>query len=306
MEAFSLTIPRPSVGAAGPLPAFAVAAAACHGPAARPRPCRTLEWSLPESSRRLASSAFVPDRSWLGAPAAERATWTRRPPHFVSCAASPPPQEADELEEVAASAPGPVLLKAAIVNLTAAGFSFIFVHDLLQQDYPLLLGPRDVFVSVVLGTAAALPFCLVVRGLLGPAGEELARRSPPLARFKANLDAFRYTSGGMRVGQAWALAALVAIGEESIFRAVVQSGIASLGAPLVGLAASSAVFGVLHGRDPVYVAFTGLGSLAFGAAYALAGYNLLAPLLAHALFDAWFFAFVATLPPPPPPPHRPE
>jgi len=77
------------------------------------------------------------------------------------------------------------------------------------------------------------------------------------------------------------LAAVVGISEELLFRGVLQ--------PRFGLLMSNVVFGVAHSISPFYALVAGVMGLYLGRLFELSG-NLLAPIVAHGLYD--FLAFV--------------
>lgn len=82
-------------------------------------------------------------------------------------------------------------------------------------------------------------------------------------------------------------------GEEMLFRGLVQAGIAArvegTNGMLLALAIASVLFGVCHWITPAYAALATLAGAYFGTLFLLTG-NLLAPLVAHALYD--FLALV--------------
>lgn len=77
-------------------------------------------------------------------------------------------------------------------------------------------------------------------------------------------------------------------GEEALFRGLLQVGIAdSVGGTygvVVGVVAASILFGVCHWITPTYAILATLAGVYFGLLFVLTG-NLLAPLVAHALYD---------------------
>ncbi len=86
-----------------------------------------------------------------------------------------------------------------------------------------------------------------------------------------------------------ALISLIAgIGEELLFRGLVQDGLATwLGGTVgicVGVAASSLVFGLAHALTTTYAVLATLVGVYLGILFLLTG-NLLAPIAAHAVYD---------------------
>jgi membrane protease YdiL (CAAX protease family) len=85
------------------------------------------------------------------------------------------------------------------------------------------------------------------------------------------------------------VSALAGIGEEALFRGVVQEQLSGWLGPWLALGVASLLFGLVHAITPGYV----LLAAAFGAILGtmwLQSHNLLAPILAHGLYD--FIALV--------------
>ena len=80
------------------------------------------------------------------------------------------------------------------------------------------------------------------------------------------------------------IAALAGVGEEMLFRGVIQAAvmqkIAGPGGVWLGLLAAAALFGLLHLITPTYAILAGLIGLYFGGLWLACG-NLLAPVTAH-------------------------
>lgn len=82
-----------------------------------------------------------------------------------------------------------------------------------------------------------------------------------------------------------AMISLVAgIGEEGLFRGVIQRALAAHLYPSIGLLAASVLFGLGHTITPAYGLVAGLIGLYLGALFVASG-NLLPPIVAHALYD---------------------
>lgn len=83
------------------------------------------------------------------------------------------------------------------------------------------------------------------------------------------------------------------IGEELLFRGVVQDGLSGLAGPAAALVAASLLFGLAHALTPAYFVITALAGLYLGGLY-LATDNLLMPMLVHFMYDwlalAWLLA----------------
>ena len=101
------------------------------------------------------------------------------------------------------------------------------------------------------------------------------------------------------------LAAMAGLGEEMLFRGVVQAATAdAVGlprGPWLGLAVSAVAFGLLHAVTPVYCLLAGLIGLYLGGIWLATG-NLLTPILAHGVYDflaLWFLLADTTAAPVP-------
>jgi membrane protease YdiL (CAAX protease family) len=145
-----------------------------------------------------------------------------------------------------------------------------------HDDLPALAG------AVGWGFLATVPMIagLLVIDLLpvGPLGE-LRRLSHhvvlPLFR-RANL------------GQLAMISLLAGLGEEMLFRGLLQAGlsqwIGGLPGMLTGLAVASLLFGLCHAVRPVYAVFAILIGFYFGLLFLWTG-NLVAPIITHGLYD---------------------
>jgi uncharacterized protein len=133
---------------------------------------------------------------------------------------------------------------------------------------------RDLF----LGIAATGPLLLAFYWLLQSS-------APALQRIRMFLDTgLRPAMGHWTVPQLALISILAGICEETLFRSVLQGGLSrELGIP-AGLMLSSVVFGVCHWITHTYALLAALVGLYLGALWLLTG-NLLAPIVAHALYD---------------------
>ena len=155
------------------------------------------------------------------------------------------------------------------------------------------LGPRPLesigwtFSAAACGAAASLPMMVVFGACL---------RVPirPFLEIVRVVDEllvpmFRHC----RVWQLALIAALAGLGEEMLFRGVIQEATAGwIGGPLgiwVGLAVAGVLFGLLHPFTPAYALLAGLMGLYLGWLWLATG-NLLVPISAHAVYD--FLALV--------------
>jgi membrane protease YdiL (CAAX protease family) len=79
---------------------------------------------------------------------------------------------------------------------------------------------------------------------------------------------------------------LAGLGEEMLFRAVIQGGLADWLGPWWGLLLASLLFGLLHSITTAYVVLAGVLGLYLGYVYLWpANRNLLVVIIAHALYD---------------------
>ncbi|NBC18684.1 MAG: CPBP family intramembrane metalloprotease [Bacteroidetes bacterium] len=130
----------------------------------------------------------------------------------------------------------------------------------------------------------------VAWGLLacGPmlAALALAVRSswPPLVRLRRTMDEFTDRLSRCTLLDLAVISALAGIGEEALFRGVMQTGLV----PVVGLsgaiALTSVAFGLAHYLSLTYAAYAALVSVYLGALLVYTD-NLLVPVLAHAAYD---------------------
>jgi membrane protease YdiL (CAAX protease family) len=94
------------------------------------------------------------------------------------------------------------------------------------------------------------------------------------------------------------IALLAGIGEEMLFRSIIQGGLADLLSshpilgPILGLSVASLIFGLLHRITPTYAILAFAISLYLGGLWLLTG-NLLVPITIHALYD--FIAIIVLL-----------
>src|SRR4029453_5619099 len=91
--------------------------------------------------------------------------------------------------------------------------------------------------------------------------------------------------GGASVLQLAVVALAAGVGEELLFRGLIQAGLSRLiGGPygtLIGLALASAIFGVCHWLDTTYAVLAGLAGAYFGWLFLASG-SLVTPIVAHA------------------------
>lgn len=86
-----------------------------------------------------------------------------------------------------------------------------------------------------------------------------------------------------------ALSCLAGLGEELLFRGLLQAAVAETAGTTTGLVVASAIFGLAHSVTRGYTIVATAVGFVFGGLWLATG-NLLAPIVAHALYD-----FVALL-----------
>jgi len=142
---------------------------------------------------------------------------------------------------------------------------------------------RAEWASLAWGVAATGPLLLVFVGCLRSSLE-------PLVRIRRFFDeTLRPLFAQCSLGDLALIAVAAGIGEELLFRGVVQAWASrrlGLGA---GLAAANLLFGFLHPITPAYVVLAGLMGAYLGALWLATG-NLLVPITTHAAYD--FFALL--------------
>lgn len=147
------------------------------------------------------------------------------------------------------------------------------------------------------GVDASLPF--VVQGILWslPLGllavvlDFVEEKFPALQEVtKATQSSVLSLLGGtfkpfLGFATALALGAAAGIGEEMLFRGVMQFELGSFfGNEAVAVALTSIVFGALHAVTPLYAGLAALASVYFGWLYLATG-NLIVPIVTHAFYD---------------------
>ncbi len=80
------------------------------------------------------------------------------------------------------------------------------------------------------------------------------------------------------------IAILAGLGEEALFRGVIQSGAAGILGTTGAIVVAGILFGLCHPITPLYASLAALIGIYLGALYAATG-ELLAPVLTHALYD---------------------
>jgi uncharacterized protein len=100
----------------------------------------------------------------------------------------------------------------------------------------------------------------------------------------------------------WSELALISlsagVGEEMLFRGVVQAGLSGwLGVPW-GLSLTSLLFGLIHPISIVYMVFAAVLGFYLGAVWWIVHENLLTVMVTHAVFDFVALAYLIRIRPP--------
>lgn len=139
------------------------------------------------------------------------------------------------------------------------------------------------WLDACVGVAASVPPLLILTQLMRSTSPQLASTQ----RFMNHLVRPLFVPYGLvRIGF---ISLLAGLGEEALFRGVIQWRLTEVGGFLPGLAIASVVFGLCHWATALYMLFATAAGLYLGLLWHWTG-NLLTPVLAHATYD--FAAFV--------------
>ena len=165
--------------------------------------------------------------------------------------------------------------------LTAVGISLW-----LQQQYFLL--PFAVhWMAILYGVIGSIPCLLLLYFLLSTTGWKWK----PLQNIYEILDDFLPTLREMSTWQLIVLGLSAGIGEESLFRGVLQPMLTWMMPVSVSIVVTSLVFGLLHAVTPTYFILATMISIYLGW-MAVVCDNLLVPILIHGIYDAIAFYWV--------------
>jgi membrane protease YdiL (CAAX protease family) len=175
---------------------------------------------------------------------------------------------------------GPAIAFEGGLAVLALGLGWLLGH-------PPLVTARIDLEGVGLGVAATLPMLLGLWGCLRSKATALAEIRALVEELLLPLFA------GSSLGAVALISALAGLGEEMLFRGVLQPAIAGLAEGAagmwLGLVGASLLFGLAHAVTRVYVVLAGLVGMYLGGLWIVSG-NLVAPVVAHGLYD-----FVAIL-----------
>jgi membrane protease YdiL (CAAX protease family) len=132
--------------------------------------------------------------------------------------------------------------------------------------------------DAALGAAASIP-------LFGLFWWTLRSSLKSLARIRRFLEEFvRPFFGQWALWQLALISLLAGLGEECLFRRLIQGGLTDCLGPALAIAIASGLFGGLHLVTRAYGVIATLVGIYLGTLYFLCG-NLLTPIVAHALYD---------------------
>jgi len=167
--------------------------------------------------------------------------------------------------------------------LAALALGWVLGHPPLRNTH--LVG-RD----AIWGLVACLPmlaaFIVCVRWPVGP-----------LARIKQFSDEIiREWFASCSLLELALISLLAGIGEEMLFRGVIQEAISEWLNPLTGVALASLLFGFMHPITPVYVVLAALMGAFLGWIFVATG-NLLPVMITHGLYDFLALAYLTRVGP---------
>ena len=178
----------------------------------------------------------------------------------------------------------PNLLLLAIVF--EGGMAVVAVALGLLLERPPLAQIETTWEGALLGCVATLPLLVMLFALL-------RFNWAPIAELRRLV---REMVVPMFAGTGWLqialIAALAGIGEEMLFRGVIQEAISARFAPWLGLLSASILFGLAHPISKAYGVLAGLMGFYLGL-LAIVTDNLLVPIIAHGLYD--FIALLCLL-----------
>lgn len=181
------------------------------------------------------------------------------------------------------------LLKVAV--LVEGGMFVVAILVGLFLGAPFWAAARVDLSSAALG---------IVAGLVLLAGAMAITESPLrfAVRMRRDIDRLLGLFRGATIPDFLLISVLAGLGEEALFRGVIQGRLADFTGSPVAVVVASAAFGLAHFISWAYVLFAfGLGLL-FGALYLWTG-NIVVPMIAHATYDfvALCCVYRATNPP---------
>jgi membrane protease YdiL (CAAX protease family) len=187
-----------------------------------------------------------------------------------------------------------VLLAACFeggLALLAWGIAWLLNEPLWDR---LKWDPAD----AALGLGACLPMLLLFWACL-------RSRLPPLVRIRRLCDEFvRPLFAPCTLAELALISLLAGLGEETLFRGVLQADLTRRVGLGPGIALASILFGLLHALTPTYAVLATLMGLYLGLVWVVAD-NLLVVILAHGVYDFVALIYLVRGPSPALPPDAP-
>lgn len=173
----------------------------------------------------------------------------------------------------------------ALAAVVLAGLFGIQLNEQIPKSGPLLTS------AIARGVAVTLPMLAVFFALVHSPWPSMVQLRQQV---RLLIDEMFPTAS---IGQFALVALLAGVGEEALFRGVVQNLIGAWTSPAAGLALTSLLFGLAHALSRLYFTLATLIGFCFGW-LALHYADLVAPMLAHSLYDfvalVYFSRFVRT------------
>ncbi len=148
------------------------------------------------------------------------------------------------------------------------------------------------FRAVLLGGAATLPMLAALRWCLATTWAPMRRL---IALVVEHLSAYL---AGASAGGILLLSVMAGIGEEALFRGVIQTGLAQRIPGPAAVAVAALLFGAAHWLTATYALLASLIGLYLGALFLLTE-NLLVPAIAHAAYDVVALSVLVRMKPAP-------
>lgn len=182
------------------------------------------------------------------------------------------------------------IIRAAIVFEASIVLAAYFLGEIVERpplDYVAWNVPDAAW-----GAIAALPLLILL----------IAAMQLPLAAIERLRDLCRDMLIPMFRDASWlqlvVVCALAGLGEEMLFRGVVQQGLAdAIGEPYgpwVGAIVAGVAFGLAHAVTRAYAIAAGLVGLYLGGLLLVTG-NMLVPIVAHAVYDLGAFVYLFSM-----------
>jgi membrane protease YdiL (CAAX protease family) len=170
---------------------------------------------------------------------------------------------------------GMAVLVESAIGIAAVLLAWLFNVSLRDQIAPM---GAPLAAAAVRGLIATLPMLVVFAWLV-------TSKLPPLQQLREQVEwLVREMFPDASAAQFALIAALAGVGEELLFRGVLQTKLGSWTTPIVGLVLTSILFGLAHALSRLYLAFAIIVGLYLGW-LALEYHDLVAPMIAHGLYD---------------------